>query len=193
MKITEAPLSGLIIITPNVFEDTRGYFFEDFQQTRYSELGIPPLLQHNISRSKRHVLRGLHYQSPNAQGKLVGVTRGEVWDVVVDIRPDSSTVGQWFGITLSDKNHTQMYVPPGFAHGFCVLSDEADFYYKCSDYYYPQHGQGIIWNDKTLNIPWPVKQPILSPKDALLPTFTNCGIQIDSRLHGSDNAEEFNT
>lgn len=99
------------------------------------------------------------------------MTRGSVWDVVVDIRHDSKTFGQWFGITLSDENHTQLYVPPGFAHGFCVLSDEADFYYKCTDYYAPQHEQGIAWNDKTLNISWPVKQPILSPKDALFPCF----------------------
>ena len=171
MTITEAPLSGLLIITPNVFVDARGYFFEDFQQKRYAELGIPAFVQHNVSHSKRHVLRGLHYQSPHAQGKLVGVTRGTVWDVVVDIRPESRTYGQWYDITLSDENHTQMYVPPGFAHGFCVLSDEADFYYKCTDYYDPACEHGILWNDKTLNIPWPVTQPVLSPKDELFPAF----------------------
>jgi len=118
MNVTEAPLSGVLIITPTVHTDTRGYFFEDFQQIRYKELGMPAFVQHNVSRSKRHVLRGLHYQLPQAQGKLVGVTRGAVWDVVVDIRAKSNTFGQWFGITLSDENHTQMYVPPGFAHGF---------------------------------------------------------------------------
>jgi dTDP-4-dehydrorhamnose 3,5-epimerase len=171
MKITEGDLPGLLIITPNVFADSRGYFFEDFQNQRYTQYGIPPFVQSNISRSKQNVLRGLHYQDPNAQGKLVGVTRGSVWDVVVDIRPDSATYGKWFGIILSDENHIQMYVPPGFAHGFCVLSDEADFYYKCTDYYSPANEKGIAWNDATLNIPWPVKNPVLSDKDQTYPSF----------------------
>jgi dTDP-4-dehydrorhamnose 3,5-epimerase len=171
MNITEATLPGLLIITPKVFTDSRGYFFEDFQQERYQQLGIPPFVQSNVSRSKRHVLRGLHYQDPHAQGKLVGVSRGTVWDVVVDIRPHSNTFGKWFSITLSDENHTQLYIPPGFAHGFCVLSDEADFYYKCTDYYTPACEHGIVWNDETLNIAWPIKQPILSPKDEVFPRF----------------------
>ena len=165
MKIMEAPLNGLIIIEPRIFNDSRGYFFEDYQKERYQELGIPEFVQHNLSRSTRNVLRGLHYQLPHAQGKLVGVTRGHVWDVVVDIRVNSKTFGQWFGIDLTDENHLQMYVPPGFAHGFCVLSDEADFYYKCTDFYTPACERGIIWNDARLNIAWPVKNPILSPKD----------------------------
>jgi dTDP-4-dehydrorhamnose 3,5-epimerase len=171
MEISEAKLPGILIITPSVYTDTRGYFFEDFQKNRYEQHGIPAFVQSNLSRSKRNVLRGLHYQEPQAQGKLVGVTRGTVWDVVVDIRPESVTFGQWFGITLSDENHTQMYIPPGFAHGFCVLSDEADFYYKCTEYYAPSCEHGIAWNDKTLAIDWPITNPILAAKDEQYPRF----------------------
>src|SRR5262249_31094683 len=147
MKLIETPLKGLMVIEPNVFSDTRGYFFEVFQQHRYQEQGFPPFIQDNVSRSKKHVLRGLHYQLPHAQGKLVWVTSGTVWDVAVDIRVSSPTFGQWFGITLSDENHTQLYIPPGFAHGFCVLSDTADFHYKCTEYYSPSSEHGIAWND----------------------------------------------
>jgi dTDP-4-dehydrorhamnose 3,5-epimerase len=171
MKISTAPLAGLIIIEPTVFHDTRGYFFETFQLQRYTEFGIPAFVQDNVSRSTKNVLRGLHYQLPNAQGKLVWVTRGSVWDVVVDIRLSSPTFGQWFGITLSDENHLQMYIPPGFAHGFCVLSDSADFHYKCTDFYTPGAEHGICWNDPQIQIPWPTTQPITSPKDDLYPTL----------------------
>lgn len=169
MKLTNTPLSGLIIIEPKIFADHRGYFFESYQQERYSNIHVPSFAQDNVSRSKRNVLRGLHYQLPQPQGKLVGVTRGTVWDVVVDIRISSSTFGQWFGITLSDENHIQLYIPSGFAHGFCVLSDEADFYYKCNNLYSPSCEHGIAWNDTQLNIPWPIEYPILSPKDAGYP------------------------
>lgn len=124
-------------------------------------------MQDNYSRSKKNVLRGLHYQLPHPQGKLVGVTRGSVYDVVVDIRLSSPTFGNWFGIHLNDENQMQMYIPPGFAHGFCVLSDEADFYYKCTDFYAPGTEHGIIWNDEKLNIAWPISNPILSPKDEI--------------------------
>lgn len=165
MNIKTTPLSGLLLIEPRIFADERGYFFEGFQQTRYAEAGILPFVQYNLSRSKRNVLRGLHYQSPKAQGKLVGVSRGKVWDVAVDIRLSSKTFGQWFAAELSDENHAQLYIPPGFAHGFCVLSEEADFYYKCTDFYAPEAEQGIAWNDTRLNIPWPIEQPLLSPKD----------------------------
>lgn len=175
MKVTKAPLSGLLIIEPKIFVDDRGHFYEAFQQKRYEEHGIPPFVQDNISRSRQHTLRGLHYQLPHAQGKLVYVTRGDVWDVAVDIRTTSPTFGHWFGIHLNDENHTQLYIPPGFAHGFCVLSDEADFHYKCTDYYFPDSEQGIIWNDDKLNIPWPVKNPILSPKDELYPSLHEIG------------------
>jgi len=171
MKITAAPLEGLLIIEPKVFGDHRGYFYEVYQQNRYAEYGIPPFVQDNISRSKRNILRGLHFQFPHAQGKLVWVTRGSVWDVSVDIRVGSPTFGKWFGMTLSDENHTQLYIPPGFAHGFCVLSDEVDFHYKCTEYYFPDAERGIIWNDAQLNIQWPITNPILSAKDLTLPSF----------------------
>ncbi|VVC76328.1 dTDP-4-dehydrorhamnose 3,5-epimerase [Aquicella siphonis] len=169
MKITEGPLTGLLIIEPRIFTDSRGYFYEVFQQQRYQEHGIPAFVQDNVSRSRYGVLRGLHYQLPHPQGKLVYVTRGSVWDVAVDIRVSSPTFGQWFGAHLNDENHKQIYIPPGFAHGFCVLSEEADFHYKCTDYYFPGTEQGIAWNDKRLNIPWLVHNPVLSPKDEILP------------------------
>ncbi len=169
MKLTDTPLPGLILIQPSVFGDTRGYFYEVYQQQRYADHGIPSFVQDNVSRSKRNVLRGLHYQLPEAQGKLVWVTRGSVWDVAVDIRRQSKTFGQWFGITLSDESHTQLYIPPGFAHGFCVLSEYADLHYKCTHAYFPAAEHGIAWNDTTLKISWPVTQPILSPKDEIYP------------------------
>lgn len=172
MKITKTPLEGLLIIEPSIFKDERGYFFESYQQHRYAELGLPIFVQDNYSRSNKNVLRGLHYQFPHSQGKLVGVTRGSVWDVAVDIRQSSPTFGEWFSVTLSDENHLQMYIPPGFAHGFCVLSDIAEFYYKCSEYYKPNCECGIAWNDPHINIPWPIAHPILSTKDEMHPLLT---------------------
>lgn len=172
MKITEAPLQGILIIEPKKFTDDRGFFYESHQAQRYLDAGVPPLMQDNVSRSKKHVLRGLHFQNPKAQGKLVWVTRGKVWDVMVDIRRSSPTYKQHFSIVLSDTEPKQLYIPPGFAHGFCVLSDEADFYYKCSDYYSPQSEHGILWNDPELGIDWPVTQPLLSAKDAVYPTLS---------------------
>lgn len=166
MKIIETPLSGLLLIEPRCFADARGYFLEVFRENQYQELGLPAFVQDNISRSKRNTLRGLHYQLLPAQGKLVWVTRGTIWDVAVDIRRSSPTFGQWFGCILSDENHHQLYIPEGFAHGFCVLSDEADLSYKCTAFYAPQSEHGIAWNDATLNIDWPVQEPILSAKDA---------------------------
>lgn len=171
MKVSTTPLSGLLVIEPTLFRDERGYFFEVYQQHHYHALGLPLFVQDNFSNSKENVLRGLHYQLPHAQGKLVWVTKGSVWDVAVDIRISSPTFGKWFSITLSDENHLQMYIPPGFAHGFCVLSAETDFNYKCSGFYSPHHEQGIAWNDAHLNIPWPIKQPILSPKDQHYPAL----------------------
>jgi len=165
MNITDGPFTGLKIIEPKLFKDDRGYFYESFQQKRYTDNGFPLFVQDNISRSHQHVIRGLHYQLPYAQGKLVYVTRGSVWDVVVDIRLSSKTFGKWFSIVLSDENKLQMFIPPGFAHGFCVLSEEADFFYKCTEYYSPQSEQGVAWDDSTLNINWPSQSPILSPKD----------------------------
>jgi len=165
MRIIKTSLKGLVVIEPQVFRDSRGYFLESFQAARFHEHGIPDFVQDNFSRSKRGVLRGLHYQLPHAQGKLIGVTRGKVWDVSVDIRLGSPTFGQWLAFELSDENQLQVYVPPGFAHGFCVLSEEADFYYKCTDYYNPTTEKGIAWNDPELKISWPVQEPILSAKD----------------------------
>ncbi|MBV9576637.1 MAG: dTDP-4-dehydrorhamnose 3,5-epimerase [Gammaproteobacteria bacterium] len=171
MHVTKGPLSGLIILAPKVFKDERGYFFEVYQQEHYQSLGLPLFVQDNFSHSEENVLRGLHYQYPHAQGKLVWVTKGTVWDVVVDIRTSSPTFGKWFSIILSEENHLQMYIPPGFAHGFCVLSSEADFNYQCTDFYSPQHERGIAWNDKRLNISWPINNPILSPKDQHYPAL----------------------
>lgn len=171
MKQIDCPLEGVIIIAPTVHADNRGYFYEAYQQRRYSELDLPAFVQDNTSRSNQHVIRGMHYQSPSAQGKLVGVTHGEVLDVIVDLRKHSPTFKQYFMIKLNDENHLQMYVPPGFAHGFCVLSKFADFYYKCTDFYAPQNEHGIIWNDPELNIPWPTQNPIISNKDLALPTL----------------------
>ncbi|HEU5281882.1 MAG TPA: dTDP-4-dehydrorhamnose 3,5-epimerase [Gammaproteobacteria bacterium] len=173
MQTTPAPLEGLLIITPRLFHDERGYFYESFHRTRYAEAGLPPFLQDNHSLSKKNVVRGLHYQKPHAQGKLVFVTRGKVWDVVVDIRRDSKTFGQWFSIELSDENHAQLYIPPGFAHGFCTLSDEADFAYKCTDVYTPGTEHGIRFDDPDINIPWPTTTPILSDKDKTYPRLAD--------------------
>lgn len=169
MEITTTPLADLLIIKPAVHHDARGYFLESFQAMRYANAGIPNFVQDNQSRSKKNVLRGLHYQLPNAQGKLVYVTHGNVFDVAVDLRKNSPTFSKWFGIELSSDNHLQVYIPPGFAHGFCVLSDIADFHYKCTTYYQPQAEHGILWNDPDINIEWPVKEPILAPKDKSYP------------------------
>lgn len=166
MQIIDTKLSGVKRIIPKVFGDSRGFFFETFQAERYQPLlGNLVFVQDNLSRSTQGVLRGLHYQLPYSQGKLVWVTRGEVLDVVVDIRHGSPTFGQVETFILNDENHEQVYIPPGLAHGFCVLSDVADFYYKCTDYYQPSAERGVIWNDPDLAIEWPVKNPILSPKD----------------------------
>lgn len=169
MKVIETELAGLLVIQPTVHTDNRGYFFEMGNKKRYSQYHIPTFVQQNFSHSKKDVLRGLHYQLPYAQGKLVGITRGTVWDVAVDIRRSSATFGKWFSIVLDDKNHTQLYIPPGFAHGFCTLSDTADFYYLCTDHYTAEAEHGIAWNDPTINITWPLQQPILSAKDETYP------------------------
>ena len=154
------------------------FFLEIFQAERYSHLaGINlPFVQDNYSRSSRGVLRGLHFQKTKPQGKLVRVVRGEVYDVAVDIRTGSSTFGQWEGVILSEENKRQFWVPPGFAHGFVVLSDTADFEYKCTDYYDPSDEGCILWNDRDLNIPWPIDAPILSEKDSNAEKLVNLKI-----------------
>ncbi|MBP9615336.1 MAG: dTDP-4-dehydrorhamnose 3,5-epimerase [Thiopseudomonas sp.] len=170
MKITTTALPGVLIIEPKAFGDARGFFLETFQSERYAKAGITlPFVQDNHSRSQRGVLRGLHLQSNRPQGKLVSVSRGSVFDVAVDIDPQSATFGQYVGVELSDDNHLQLWIPPGYAHGFCVLSEVADFQYKCTDFYYPEDEAGIIWNDPDVNIAWPLDNPLLSEKDQKLP------------------------
>lgn len=173
MKVIETQLPGVLIFEPKVFGDQRGFFTETFQQQRYSEAGIDlPFVQDNHSRSARGVLRGLHFQLTRPQGKLVRVSRGAVYDVAVDINPKSPTCGQYVGVELNDENHRQLWVPPGYAHGFCVLSDVADFIYKCTDYYFPDDEGGLLWNDADVQIPWPIENPQLSAKDKLNPTLS---------------------
>ena len=167
MNVVKTKLHDCVIIEPKVFGDERGFFLETFQAERYSELaGITlPFVQDNHSRSSKAVLRGLHYQKTKPQGKLVRVVRGEVYDVAVDIREGSATFGEWEGVILSEDNKKQFWVPPGFAHGFVVLSATADFEYKCTDYYDPSDEGSILWSDPDLNIPWPIANPVLSTKD----------------------------
>ena len=170
MKITTTALPGVLIIEPRAFGDTRGFFLESFQVERYAKAGITqPFVQDNHSRSQRGVLRGLHFQRTRPQGKLVSVSRGSVFDVAVDIDPHSATFGQYVATVLSDENHLQLWIPPGYAHGFCVLSDEADFHYKCTELYDPEDEGGLIWNDPDVNIAWPFDNPLLSEKDQKLP------------------------
>jgi len=167
MNTKETKLPGVLILEPDVFSDERGFFLETWNSTRYENAGIQgPFVQDNVSFSKKGVLRGLHFQYPQSQGKLVQVLSGEVVDVAVDIRVGSPTFGHWVSEVLSDANHRQMYIPPGFAHGFCVTSETAIFLYKCTDFYNPETESGIIWDDPDLNIGWPVKEPVLSSKDA---------------------------
>lgn len=168
MNIIKTKLNDCLIIEPKVFGDERGFFLESFHQQRYEQqTGIrQSFVQDNHSRSAYGVLRGLHFQRTRPQGKLVRVVRGEVFDVAVDIRPQSPTFGQWEAVILSEENKRQFWVPPGFAHGFQVLSDFADFEYKCTDYYAPEDEASLAWNDPQLGIDWPILQPLLSAKDA---------------------------
>lgn len=167
MKVTASKLSGVLTIEPKVFGDDRGYFMESWQQQRYQEAGIKEqFVQSNVSRSQQGVLRGLHFQNPNAQGKLVYVLEGEVFDVAVDIRRGSPTYGQHEAVVLSAENHKQFYVPEGFAHGFCVLSKSATFCYMCTNYYDACAEASLLWNDEDLAIDWPISSPVLSEKDA---------------------------
>ena len=168
MNVVKTKLQDCVIIEPRVFGDERGFFLETYQADRYAELAgiILPFVQDNHSRSSKDVLRGLHFQKTKPQGKLVRVVKGQVYDVAVDIRKSSSTFGQWEGVILSEENKRQFWVPTGFAHGFLVLSDTADFEYKCTDYYDPSDEGCVLWNDPDLDIPWPLADPILSNKDA---------------------------
>ena len=172
MKIVETKLPGVIIIEPAVFGDQRGFFKETFQAGRYAEIGIDlPFVQDNHSRSQKGVLRGLHLQKTRPQGKLVSCLRGAVFDVAVDVDPQSPTFGAHVGVELTESNHKQLWIPPGYAHGFCVLSDVADFHYKCTDLYFPDDEAGLLWSDPDVGIDWPVESPALSDKDRKLPTL----------------------
>ena len=172
MKVSTSPIDGLIIIEPKLFRDSRGLFYEVYSESKYKENGVPVrFVQDNHSISEKGVLRGLHYQVNPGQDKLVRVVRGEIFDVAVDIRKSSPTYGKWWGLSLSETNNLQLYIPVGFAHGFCVLSDSAEVLYKCSDYYSPQNERGIIWNDPDLAIDWPIENPMLSEKDIEYPSF----------------------
>ena len=170
MKVIETKLPGVFIIEPKVFGDHRGFFYESWQKKRYEEYGITgEFVQDNVSYSSKGVLRGLHFQNPNGQGKLVSVLQGEVFDVAVDIRIGSPTFGQWAGINLSGENHKQFWIPAGFAHGFCVLSDTAHFAYKCTADYSPENEGGICWADPDVGIKWPIEEALLSGKDTVHP------------------------
>ncbi len=167
MQISETRLRGMYLIEPRVFADERGFFMETYHQAKFADGGITlPFVQDNHSRSCRGTLRGLHYQIQHPQGKLVRVVQGEVYDVGVDLRRDSPTFGLWIGEYLSAENKRQLYVPPGFAHGFCVVSETAEVTYKCTDLYHPEHERSLLWNDPQLDIDWPIEEPILSAKDA---------------------------
>ena len=174
LKFTEKSLPDVLLIEPKVFQDDRGFFMETFHAERYLEIGISrPFVQDNHSHSRRGTLRGLHYQLKNPQGKLVYVVKGEILDVAVDIRRGSPGFGRWTGNLLSEKNKYQLYIPEGFAHGFCVLSETADVLYKCTDLYAPGDEYGVFWADDTIDIVWPMENPILSEKDLKNPMLAD--------------------
>lgn len=166
MNVTATNIPSLLMLTPRVFADERGTFFESWSASRYAEAGVPEqFVQDNVSRSHRGVLRGLHYQHPRAQGKLISVLEGSIFDVAVDIRVGSPTFGEWVGVTLSADNQRQLYIPPGCAHGFQALSDDTLVLYKCTDYYDQASEHSVLWSDEDLAIDWPLP-PLLSPKDS---------------------------
>ena len=173
MEVVKTPIEGVLLIKPQVFGDQRGYFVETWQKERYEAAGINlPFVQDNHSKSTKGILRGLHVQKQHPQGKLVMVSLGEVFDVAVDIRKGSPTFGKWFGAILNQENQNQLWIPPGMAHGFVVLSDVAHFHYKCTDFYHPGDEGSIRWNDPTIGIDWPYKkEPVLSAKDQIAPFF----------------------
>lgn len=174
MNVRSTPLPGVVVIEPKVFRDDRGFFAETFSTRALAGSGIPDeFVQDNHSRSTKGVLRGLHYQLRSPQGKLVHAARGKIFDVAVDVRLGSPNFGQWFGQELSDENLFSMWIPPGFAHGFCVMSDIADVIYKCTTLYDPADDRGVAWNDKSIGIMWPETDPIVSAKDSKLLRLTD--------------------
>jgi len=177
VRVTPTQLPEVLLVEPRVFGDARGFFVETFHTERYSAGGIRgPFVQDNLSRSVQRTLRGLHFQEPRPQGKLVQVFRGAVWDVAVDVRRGSPTFGAWLGMELSDENHRQLWIPPGFAHGFCVLSEMADFSYKCTEFYAPDAERCVRWDDPALGIRWPVHSPVLSEKDRFAPLLSEAAV-----------------
>lgn len=176
MRIERTDLKDVLIVEPDIFEDQRGFFMELYNEKRYSESGIGRMfVQDNLSYSVRGTLRGLHFQLTRAQAKLVQVLEGEIFDVAVDIRYGSPTFGEWVGEILSSRNRRQLFIPEGFAHGFCVLSESAYFMYKCSDFYAPEDERGVFYADPGVNIQWPVKTPVVSEKDRKNPFLENFG------------------
>ena len=173
LRFKQNALSEVIMIEPDIFQDHRGFFLEAYHLNKYSKAGIlKPFVQDNHAHSKKNVLRGLHYQLQNPQGKLVYVIKGEIFDVAVDIRRGSPTFGKWSGGILSDENRRQLFIPQGFAHGYCVLSDTADVIYKNTDFYSPGDEYGILWSDSSIQITWQIKDPILSEKDSTNPKLS---------------------
>lgn len=174
MMITQTTLPGVLLIEPRVHRDARGSFAEFWRADRYQELGInDEFVQDNVSWSQRGVLRGLHYQTPNAQAKLITALYGAIYDVAVDVRPEADTFGKWVAVELTADTMKQLYIPAGFAHGFLVLSDHAIVSYKCSDYYVPEHEYTLRWNDPRVGIDWPISNPVLSDRDARAPFLTD--------------------
>jgi dTDP-4-dehydrorhamnose 3,5-epimerase len=171
LNVAETKLPGVLLIEPKVFADDRGFFMETYRAEMFRSFGMPDtvFVQDNHSRSARGVLRGLHYQEPNAQGKLVRCTRGAIFDVAVDIRRGSPSFGRWFGLELSDANKRMLWIPPGFAHGFCALEDDSDLVYKCTRLYDAASDRSLLWNDPAIGIEWPIAEPVLSAKDANAP------------------------
>ena len=170
MEVVQTPIEGVVLIRPQVWGDERGYFVETWQKDRYAAAGIDlPFVQDNHSRSTFGILRGLHYQRTRPQGKLVTVSYGKVFDVAVDIRPGSPTMGQWYGVELTQQNQWQLWLAPGLAHGFVVTSDIAHFHYKCTEYYHPEDEGAIRWDDPTIGVSWPIDIPQLSTKDDSAP------------------------
>ncbi|MEO0373132.1 MAG: dTDP-4-dehydrorhamnose 3,5-epimerase [Cyanobacteria bacterium P01_A01_bin.17] len=181
MKIRKTALPGVLVIEPQIYKDPRGLFFESYHQERYREAGLrASFVQDNVSHSDKGVLRGLHYQLLHPQGKLVSVAAGEVFDVCVDIRQGSPTFGRWFSQILSAQNHWQVFVPAGFAHGFCVISETAMFTYKCTNFYAPGDEYSIRWDDPAIGIDWPLDAPLLSGKDAEAPLLHEAKAQLPS-------------
>jgi dTDP-4-dehydrorhamnose 3,5-epimerase len=177
LQVIATDIPEILVIEPRVFPDDRGYFLETYQAEKFRAAGIDePFVQDNHSHSMRGALRGLHYQEPGAQGKLVRCSRGSMWDVAVDIRVGSPTFGKWVGLELSEENKKMLWVPAGFAHGFCSLTDHCDVLYKCTTYYAPAYERGIAWNDPEIGIEWPISNPVLSRKDGAAPRLKDAAV-----------------